>query len=289
MEEGLNELAAAVRQWRHRILPHEAGLNSGQGRRRTAGLRREEVASIAGLSVDYIVRIEQGRPGFHPSAQALAALARALRLSAPETAHLFDLASVAMPGRGEVSDIVRPSVLRLVDRLQDLPAMIVNGRGDVLAWNDLLTAVVGDLSAVLPERRNHLWLHFVAEDAFTSRVVRDGDEGDRLDRSTVAQGRIAAARYPSDQRLQDLVSELRERSTRFAALWDERPVRPRNSDVKSYEVPGVGTITLDCESLSVPDDDQTLVVYSATPRSRSARHLDSLREAVAHLRSSASD
>lgn len=266
-----------VRQWRERLVPQDVGVDAGLGSRRTDGLRREEVASIAGLSVDYVVRIEQARPGFNPSLQALTALARALRLSAAETTHLFDLASVAMPGYGDVTDVVRPSVRRLIDRLDDVPVMLVNGRGDVLAWNELLTAVVGDFSAVPVEHRNHLWLHFVADDSFASRVVRDGGEGQRLDELTVAQGRIAAARYPTDQRLHHLIDRLRDRSARFAALWDERPVRTRHSDVKSYSVPDLGTLKLDCESLTVPDDDQTLVIYSPTPGSESARKLDLLR------------
>ena len=190
---------------------------------------------------------------------------------------MHSLAGVALPGTGEVTDVVRPSVLRLLDRMNDLPAMIVNGRGDVLAWNPLLAAVVGDLSVVPRERRNHLWLHFVADDVFASRVVRDNGEGARLDRATVAQGRSAAARHPEYDRLQSVVEELRRRVPRFADLWDERPIEYRNSDVKAYDVPSIGRITLDCESLAVPDDDQTIVVYSATPGTSDAERLALLR------------
>lgn len=137
--------------------------------------------------------------------------------------------------------------------------------------------MLSDLSWVPRHRRTHLWLHFVAEEFFASRLVLDGDEGDRLDRSTVAQARAAAARYPDDAQLHNTVGELRARVSRFAALWDERPIEYRHSDVKSYDVPGIGRITLDCGSLAVPDDDQTLVVYSAAPDTTAAHQLDLLR------------
>ncbi len=102
----------------------------------------------------------------------------------------------------------------------------------------------------------------------------------RLDRSTVAQARAALARYPDDARLRQVVDELRARVPRFATLWDQRPLEYRHSDVKSYDVPGIGRITLDCESLAVPEDDQTLVVYSATPNTADERKLDLLRTMV---------
>ena len=234
------------------------------------------MARLAGLSVDYVVRLEQGR-GPRPSTSVLSALSSALRLSEPETAHLSALAGTALPGTDGISDVVRPSVLRLLDRMHDLPAMVVNARGDILAWNDLATAVLGDLSAVPAAHRTHLWLHFVADGAFTSRLVTEGQEGARLDRSTVAQARAALARYPQDARLRRTVEELRDSVPRFARLWEQRPLEYRHSDVKSYDVPGVGRITLDCESLTVPDDDQTLVVYSAAPGGPDADKLELVR------------
>ncbi|MBF5082358.1 helix-turn-helix domain-containing protein [Quadrisphaera sp. INWT6] len=270
------ELAVAVRQWRERLAPGDVGLPNGSVRRRTPGLRREEVAHLAGLSVDYVVRLEQGR-GPRPSATVLMMLSGALLLSPPEIEHLFALAGAAVPTAGAISDVVRPSVLRLLDRLHDLPAMVSNAQGDVLAWNELASAVLGDLSKVPHWRRTHLWLHFVADETFASRLVVEGTEGARLDRATVAQARAALARYPQDTKLLRTVDELRERVPRFAAVWDERPLQHRHSDVKSYDVPGVGRITLDCESLAVLDDDQTLVVYSAAPDSTDAVKLEKLR------------
>jgi transcriptional regulator with XRE-family HTH domain len=269
------ELGAALRRWRERLAPGDAGLPVGS-RRRTPGLRREEVAELAGLSVDYVVRLEQAR-GPHPSASVLHALARALRLSPAETAHLFALAGTALPGPGHISDVVRPSVLRLLDRMRDLPAFLADARGDILAWNDLAAALIGDLSALPPHRRNHLWLQFGTHEGFTYRQVAGGAERDRLDRAAVAQAHSALARYPDDTRLRRIVRELHACCARFAALWDERPVQDRRSDVKTYQVPGIGPITLDCESLLIPDGDQVLIVYSAAPASPDADKLDLLR------------
>lgn len=269
------ELAAALRQWRERLSPADVGLPAG-ARRRTPGLRREEVARLAGLSVDYVVRLEQDR-GPRPSPSVLGALARALRLSPAETEHLFTLAGVAMPGPGALRDVVRPSVLRLLDRMRDLPAMLVNARGDILAWNDLATALLGDLSVIPRERRTHLWLQFGAEQSFPYRLVRDDGNGTRLDRSAVAQARAALARYPDDEALRRMVDDLRSVSPRFARLWEERPVEYRHFDVKAYDVPGIGRITLDCEALEVRDDDQILIVYSAIPGTADAEKLDLLR------------
>lgn len=271
-----SELAAALRQWRERVAPGDAGLPAGP-RRRTPGLRREEVAQLAGVSVDYVVRLEQGR-GPHPSPSVLGALARALRLSTPETRHLFDLAGVEPPGPGRVVDVVRPSVLRLLDRMHDLPAMLVDARAGLLAWNPLLDALFGDLSAIPRERRNLLWMRFGPRGREGHALVVDESGGrERLDRSAVARARAALARYPDDVVLRGLVDELARTSPRFAALWAERPVEDRRVDRKTFEVPGIGRLTLDCDALDVPDDDQRLVVYSATPGSRDAEMLDLLR------------
>ena len=270
------ELAAALRQWRERLTPGDLGLPAGSSRRRTPGLRREEVARVAGLSIDYVVRLEQGR-GPQPSPSVLGALARALRLSAAETEHLFALAGTALPGPGHVSSVVRPSVLRLLDRMRDLPAMLLDARGDILAWNELMSALIGDLSSIPPEHRTSLWLHFSRDESFPSRVVAEHGEGERLERSAVAQARAALARYPDDTRLRRMVDDLRATAPRFAALWEERPVEHRRADAKSFDVPGIGRLTLDCERLDVPDDDQMLIVHSAAPGTPDAAKLDLLR------------
>ncbi|GAA4797867.1 helix-turn-helix transcriptional regulator [Actinomycetospora chlora] len=271
-----SELAAALRQWRERVTPGDVGLPAGP-RRRTPGLRREEVGQLAGVSVDYVVRLEQGR-GPHPSTSVLGALARALRLTTGETRHLFDLAGVEPPGSGQVADIVRPSLLRLLDRMHDLPAMLVDARSTLLAWNPLLEALYGDLSAVPRERRNMLWMRFGPDGREGRALVVDGDgRRDTIDRSAVARARSALARYPGDRYLRALVDELCRTSPVFAELWAQRPVQEGRVDRKTFDVPGVGRLTLDCDSLDVPGDDQHLVVYSAAPGTRDAELLDLLR------------
>ena len=269
------ELAAVLRQWRERLTPADVGLPAGP-RRRTPGLRREEVARLAGVSVDYVVRLEQDR-GPHPSSSVLGALARALRLTSAETGHLFDLAGVTLPGPGRVNDVVRPSVLRLLDRMQDLPAMLVDARRSLLAWNPLADALMGDVSSIPRERRNLLWMRVGPPLDGHPLVVDEHGGRERLDRSAVADARAALGRYPDDAVLLGMVDELLRTSERFATLWAERPVEDRRVDRKAYDVPGIGRITLDCDQLAVPDDDQLLIVYSAAPGTSDAEKLDLLR------------
>ena len=162
-----DELGATLRAWRERLSPADVGLPAGV-RRRTPGLRREEVAQLAGVSVDYLNRLEQGR-GAHPSESVLGALARALRLSTVEHDHLFHLAGSPPPGPGRIRSAVRPSVLRLMDRFTDLPALLLDAKRDVLAWNASATALLGDFSALPQAERNMAWLRFAGS---SSRVGR---------------------------------------------------------------------------------------------------------------------
>lgn len=267
------ELGTMLRTWRERVRPGEVGLPTGT-RRRTPGLRREEVAQLAGMSVDYLSRLEQGR-GPHPSDAVLSALARALRLEVVERDHLFRLAGVAPPGPGRISRAVRPSVLRLIDRFTDLPAMLINARTDVLAWNPMAAALFGDFSTVPVERRN------VARDRFLegrSRNVPSSEQDrQRLGRAMVADLRSATARYPSDPELSRLISDLRGGSAEFAGFWDERELTDHHDDRKTFAHPEIGSITLDCDALHVFSDDQVLLVYSATPGSQDAESLALLR------------
>lgn len=268
-----SELGAALKDWRARLTPGDVGLPAGT-RRRTPGLRREEVAQLAGMSVDYLTRLEQGR-GPRPSESVLGALTRALRLSDAERDHLFHLSGGTPPPAGRISDTVRPSVLRLMDRFTDLPAMLLNARADVLAWNPMAAALLGDFSAVPPARRNIAWQRFAG--AGPGRLIADGDERERLDRAAVADLRAAAARYPDDPRLRRMISELRTRSPEFARLWALRSVEPRHADRKRFAHPQLGVLELDCDALAVPGDDQVLIVYSATPGSPEAEALALLR------------
>lgn len=262
------DLGIALRTWRERLRPADVGLPAGV-RRRTPGLRREEVAGLAGMSVDYLIRVEQGR-GPRPSAAVLSGLARALRLTDTERAHLFELAGVAPPAPGRIRSAVRPSVQRLMDRFTDLPALLLDAKCDVLAWNPLAAALLGDMSAVPPARRNVVWQAFLGG---AGRVEAGGEERERLDRAIVSDLRRTAARYPDDPGLGRLVAELRAGSERFDRLWTLRELDERHGHTKRIRHPELGVLELDCNVLHVQGDDQVLLVYSAAPGSREAEAL----------------
>ena len=266
------ELARVLHRARARLQPDEVGLPAG-GRRRVAGLRREEVATLAGISVDYVVRLEQGR-GPHPSASVLGSLARALRMSDNERAELFELAEVKLPRPGHVDVLVRASVQRLVDRLRDLPVMVISAKGDVLAWNQLAAALIGDWSRFPTRERNIVWQRFLGEGG---RVAMTPAERDATSAQSVASLRNAMAQYPDDHDLQALLATLRERSEQFARLWEQAPASPWLSHTKTIVHPELGAITLDCESLTIPDSGQTVIVYSAEPGSHAAEQMELLR------------
>ncbi|MGH3587863.1 MAG: helix-turn-helix transcriptional regulator [Pseudonocardia sp.] len=262
-----SELGAALRTWRERLHPADIGLPAGV-RRRTPGLRREEVAGLAGMSVDYLIRIEQGR-GPRPSEAVLGGLARALRLSDTERDHLFGLAGVAAPAPGRIRTTVRPSVQRLMDRFTDLPVVLLDAKTDLLAWNPMATALLGDLSAIPPRQRNTAYQSFLG----TNRIEADPDERERLDRALVSDLRRASARYPHDPDLARLVADLREGSERFDRLWTLRELDERHGATKRVRHPDLGLLTLDCDVLHVQADDQVVIVYSAAPGSRDAEAL----------------
>jgi transcriptional regulator with XRE-family HTH domain len=261
------ELGVALRTWRERLRPADVGLPAGM-RRRTPGLRREEVAGLAGMSVDYLTRVEQGR-GPRPSEAVLGGLARALRLTDAERDHLFDLAGAAPPAPGRIRCGVRPSVQRLMDRFTDLPAVLLDAKCDIVAWNPLAAALLGDMSAIPPAQRNVAWQAFLG----TSRVDVDPDGRERLDRAIVSDLRRAAARYPADPALVRLIAELSAGSDRFERLWTLRELDERHGDHKRIRHPALGLLELDCNVLHVQGDDQTLLVYSAAPGSQAAEAL----------------
>jgi transcriptional regulator with XRE-family HTH domain len=262
------ELARTLRQARDRLRPEDVGLPAGL-RRRVTGLRREEVASLAGVSVDYVVRLEQGR-GPRPSTSVLTALARALRLDDDERDRLFRLVGGAPPLPGRIDSMVRPSVLRLLDRFTDLPAMVLDAKGSILAWNELASALLGDWSAVPERERNINWMRFLGRGG---RVAQSPEEDAQTAAQSVAGLRSAAARYPRDPELHRLITELRARSPRFEALWGTSTGGAWRSHRKTVVHPSVGPIVLDCDTLILPDADQVMIVYSAAAGSPEAAAL----------------
>ena len=265
-------LAEALRAARRRLRPDDVGLPAGT-RRRVPGLRREEVAQLAGLSVDYLSRLEQGR-GPTPSDQVLGALARALRLTDDERDHLFHLAGSAPPRPGRIDGVLRAATLRLLDRLTDLPALVLDAKGDILTWNSLAAALLGDFSAWPPPTRNVVWQRFLGTGG---RVAQAPEEAERTAAEGVAGLRVVAAKYPADPGLRRLVDDLLARSPEFARMWAEGRVAERRASTKTVDHPELGAITLDCDVLLLPDTDQRLVVYSAAPGSAAADALAMLR------------
>ncbi|NEW44942.1 helix-turn-helix transcriptional regulator [Nocardia cyriacigeorgica] len=269
-----SELAALLRQARARIRPDDVGLPAG-ARRHVPGLRREEVAQLAGVSVDYVVRLEQGR-GPRPSTSVLAALARALRLHDDDRDLLFRFAGSEPPGADRIAMVVRASVLRLVlDRMVDLPALVLSAKSDVLAWNPMAAALLGDFSRWPVARRNIIWHAFLGDGPH--RVVMTPEDRDALSATWVASLHAARARYPADPGLDRLITELRTGSPRFERLWDERRAGYMRNTRKTIDHPDLGRLTLDCDTLLVPDADQTVVVYSAAPGTPEAGALELLR------------
>jgi transcriptional regulator with XRE-family HTH domain len=260
-----DELAACLRSWRDRLSPADAGLPAG-GRRRAAGLRREEVAQLAGLSVDYLARLEQGRAS-NPSPSVLAPLARALRLSDDERDHLFRVAGHAEPAPGTIDRHITPSIQRVLDRLDDVPVIVVDAGWQLIAANRLGTALIGDLSGEPPRMRNILWRHFTGA---PSRIVRTPEDEAASEAESVADLRDAVGRYPDDEQLHSLVEDLLRVSPRFAELWEQRAVERRMASRKTFRHPEVGLLTLDCDVLTAGGSDLRLVVYTAPPGSPDA-------------------
>ncbi|MEU8023041.1 helix-turn-helix transcriptional regulator [Micromonospora haikouensis] len=265
------QLADFLRRRREAIRPTEAGIADGP-RRRTAGLRREEVAMLAGMSVDYVVRLEQGRSS-QPSTQLLGALARALRLTDDERSHLFHLAGHQPPPADGIARLARAGLVRLLDLVGDTPAMVLSDLGEILAQNRMSILLSGDHTGLTGDRR------YVAYRYFTDPAVRDlhgPDEWQRHARQQVADLRAVAGRRAGDPAVTGLIERLRAASDDFRRLWAEHEVAVRRADRKTFLHPRVGRVTMDCETLVTPDLGQQLLVL--TPADAGDREkLDLLR------------
>ncbi|SDU48990.1 helix-turn-helix transcriptional regulator [Jiangella alkaliphila] len=264
------ELAAFLRSRRAHVRPVDVGLTAGRNRR-TPGLRREEVAQLTGISADYYIRLEQAR-GPHPSAQVVEALARALRLTGDERAHLFHLTGRApLPSTGPRRD-VPAGILHLLERLDDSPAVVIDAKYDVLAWNPMWAALMAVDPAGLPlEQLNSL------RGFFSPAAAAFAAEHTQFAREAVADLRAAAARYPRDAELRRLIGDLTAGSALFRDLWDRHEVDVRRSTHKRVVHPVVGVLELDCETLLIPDRDQRLVLYTAAPGTPSHQALQLLK------------
>ncbi|MGW0762533.1 helix-turn-helix transcriptional regulator [Streptomyces sp. NPDC002814] len=265
------ELGRAMRRWRDRVAPETAGLPAG-GQRRAAGLRREELALLAGISVDYVTRLEQGR-AVNPSGQIVEALARALRLTGDERTYLFRLAGLVPPGPDTVPAYITPSVQRLLDRLVDTPVGVSDAAMTLLMANPMYAALMGDPSGWRGFERNGVWRNFLGA---PTRVRHTPDERRAFEIGMVAELRATAGRYPGDRQLRRLIAELRAGSERFAELWDAGVVGRLEASRKTIEHPQVGSLTLDCDLLRVEGNDLHILVYSAEPGTEAAEKLELL-------------
>ncbi|WP_285101712.1 helix-turn-helix transcriptional regulator [Promicromonospora sp. MEB111] len=265
------ELAGSLRVWRDRVSPADAGLSAGP-RRRVPGLRRQEVAELAGLSVEYLARLEQGRAG-QPSSSVLMSLARVLRLSDQERRHLFRLADQAEPLPGQIKRHITPSVQRILDRLTDTPVTVVDASWQCVLSNAMGYALTGDTTALPQREQNLAWTTFMNT---PTRYVRTDEEERLLRLEVVADLREAWVRYPQDTLLRGLIAELQDVSPDFAELWARR-VPPQPAPVsRTFLHPDIGPITLDCDILTVRDSDLRLLVYTAGPGTEAAGQIELL-------------
>ncbi len=264
-----DELGQSIRAWRDRLGPAEAGLSDG-ARRRAPGLRREELASLAGVSVDYLSRLEQGR-ATNPSPQVLAALARALRLSDGERAHLYLVAGQAPPGAGTIDRHLTPGVQRMLDRLDEMAVTVYDATWTLVAQNSLAAALVGDGLALEGRDRNLVWREFCGTPP--GRFARDGAETERFRQEMVSDLHAAVGEYPKDEELAALVADLRAGSEDFEAYWARGEIAVRTASRKVITHPEVGPITVDCDVLRVQRSNLRMIVYSCAPGSEDAEKL----------------
>ncbi|MEU1470553.1 helix-turn-helix transcriptional regulator [Streptomyces sp. NPDC005761] len=279
------ELGSFLRSRRERLRPQDVGLPSGP-RRRTPGLRREEAAVLAHISTEYYVRLEQGRAP-RPSGEVLAGIAGALRLTDAESDHLHVLAGTAPTRRRAHRRDVRPSVLALLERLPQTAAFVTSAVFEVLAWNDLAAALMENFAGLAPKDRNLARRAFLGTDPGSMPLYGVSDAAEF--RHHVVTGlRSTVARYPSDPAVSELVKELRDASPEFARLWERHDVQGAPMLTKTFHHPVVGEVTVDCDTFTLTDRDQHLVLYSAPPRSPGAEALALLQvvgtETAAHLR-----
>lgn len=254
-------VGAFLKARRAQLAPADVGLPEAAGHRKVTGLRREEVARLAAISVDYYTRLEQNR--VQPSAGVLAVLAQALRLDEDRQTYLYELAGKAAdrPRRRRREEQPRPAVLRLLDQLSGTPAIVLGRRMDILAWNDSAAALYLDFAAIPPRERNYIRL------LFTHPVMRAlHRDWDHDARSAVAALRMQTGTDSADPELAALVGQLSMQDPDFGTWWGSHQVSSVGYGTKHYHHPLVGDLTLDCDTWDSPDaSGQRLMVLTAEP------------------------
>jgi transcriptional regulator with XRE-family HTH domain len=264
------DLADFLRRRREGLQPDDVGLPRGR-RRRTAGLRREEVAGLANMSTDFYARIEQRR-GSRPSRQTVAALARALRLTLDQRDHLLHLAGYEAPPRGVRSDHVSPALLRVLDQL-DTPAQVTSDLAVTLVQNPLAEALLGVQTEYTGLERS-LFYRWFTNPAERRRYPEE--DHDVHSRTYVANLRAVHGRDPGDVEASELVDLLRRESAEFEKLWSHHEVAVRRDTRKRIAHPMIGLVKLDCQVLTAENQTEKLVVFTAAPGSEDADRLELL-------------
>ncbi len=266
------ELGNFLRTRRQALRPADVGLTSG-GRRRTPGLRREEVAMLANVSVDYYERLEQSR-GSHPSEALIADLARALRLSTDERDYLYRVAGYAPPMSTVTSGYVEPSLMFLLDALTTVPAHIIDDLTHVLAQNRLSLALIGPWEKTATRYANVAWRWFTDPE---SRALNVPEEWEAIGRGYVADLRAATARRGRDRTSQELVADLLAGSAEFRTYWEDMHVTPLASTRKRLTHPVAGELDVQCDVVLGTATGQRLVIFRPQPGSGAAEGFDFLR------------
>ncbi|HVH25034.1 MAG TPA: helix-turn-helix transcriptional regulator [Pseudonocardia sp.] len=266
-----NQLADFLRTRRQALQPEDVGLPRGP-RRRTGGLRREEVAALSGMSADYYSRLEQRR-GPQPSEQMLAAMARGMRLSLAERDHLFRIAGHNAPTRTLRSDHVNPGLMRVLDRLDDTPAQVITGLSETLRQTRLAVALLGDQTRFTGFARSLIYRWFTDPAA---RAIYPDEDHPRHSRLFAADLRTAYSREGANSRAAELVDALLAASPEFAQLWRAHEIGLVRHGPKRIQHPEVGVLELHCQVLLDPDQSQALLVFTAVPGSESYQKLQLL-------------
>ncbi|MGV9855954.1 helix-turn-helix domain-containing protein [Streptomyces sp. NPDC003442] len=275
-----NSLGNTLRAWRGRITTEDVGLPATR-RRRTDGLRREELALLAGISTDYLLRLEQGR-ALRPSRDVVASLARALRLSTNETCHFHLVAGLLPPKPQGIPHQLPPGVQRLVSRWGNIPVGVFSASWTLLTWTSMWAALLGDPSLRPPEERNLVRAVFKEPPSDMGYPLFPAEQNTtEFKAALVADLRITHGAYPHDEEFKALMDEVMSSSEEFRDLWSAPALGSRLDGHKRLRHPLVGEIGLDSDVLKVPDHDVRIVTCTAEPGTPDEEKLEYLRVAAA--------